>query len=83
MKTYRILPALLLVTAFQPQDYSTYPKCGVDNDCYYQRPLEPEIERQEEEVEENQNKRLQELKRNAEQPGINKKGPEGPSRKTN
>lgn len=83
MKTYRILPFLLLVTAFQPQDYNPYPKCGMDNDCYYQRPMDPEIERQEEEIDDSENDKLEELKRNAEQPGLNKKGPEGPSRKTN
>lgn len=81
MKAYRILPVILLVTAFQPEDnLGRYPKCGIENDCYYQKPVEDPllIERQEEESFEDievNNKKLEEAKRNAEQPGLNKEGP--------
>jgi hypothetical protein len=87
MKTYRILAAFffLIMAAlpvsgqFRPAEGLTpYPECGFDYECFQQKENQKkalqsnEIERQEEEI---PNKRIQEIKENAERPELNKKGP--------
>ena len=85
MKKYIITALFILTplagsTRFQPGDEKAvpFPECGSDYNCYYQKLGEEEkleIEKQEEEQElrefEIQNRRVEELKENAEQPGLN------------
>lgn len=77
------LSALPVFAQFQPGDtIQQYPECRDNSDCFFEKKTgnkmmnSDEIERQEEDFEEfedadTENKRVEELKKNAEQPGLN------------
>ncbi len=85
MKTY-IITAIFLLTLpfgyaqFQPTNGNPnqHPECGFNYSCFHEKSeIDQQLEREEQQEEESfeefeiENKRIEELKKNAEQPGLN------------